>query len=89
MGCDSFYYQAQNITIWTLGARYDTSRYIATGILSSRHISATYTQKVNEKINFSSEYTVQLSPDGGLETVNSFFIKKNLKYLGMDTWMGI
>jgi len=57
LGGETFYHHKQGISVYSLGGRYETPEYVATGMLSAAHVSASYTHKVTPRISLSTEIT--------------------------------
>jgi len=68
MGAETFYHHKQGISVYTLGGRYEQRDYVATGMLSMGHFSASYTHKVRPNINLATEVTAMWA-SGVLDTV--------------------
>jgi len=68
LGAETFYHHKQGISVFTLGGRFDTKNFVATGMLSAGHFSATYTHKVTPRISFGTELTAMWA-SGVLDTI--------------------
>lgn len=68
LGAETFYHHKQGMSVVSFGGRYDTPKYVASGILSAAHCSASYTQKISPRIAFSTELTATWA-SGGFDTV--------------------
>jgi len=55
VGAETFYHHQQGLSLFTLGARYDHKKFVATGMLSMGHCNVSYTHKVTPRIAFATE----------------------------------
>jgi len=78
LGMETIYHHKQAMSLLTLGGRYDTKQYIATGLVTAGHFSASYTHKISDRVNLATEFTASW-PTGTLETLYSVGFEYSLR----------
>jgi len=67
IGLDTFYHHKQAMSLLTGGFRFETDNSVSALILTTGHLSTSYTHRVNNRVNLSTELTVGW-PTGAAET---------------------
>ena len=78
LGSELLYHHQQGLSIFSFGGRYNTPSSVITCLASAAHVSTTYTRKLTQNINFTSELTAMWG-SGNLDTAVSLGVEYQLR----------